>query len=78
MFSIDGLEHAPRREGLHLREHDSKAWIHFCFLVILMLWWICALCSCICGSEGEEEQKASLSRMSRLVVSVRLGIVLGM
>ena len=33
--------------------------------------------SCICGSEGEEELRAFLSKTSRLAVSVRLGIMLG-
>ena len=37
-----------------------------------MLWWICALSSCICGSEGEEERRASLSIMTHLAVSVYL------
>ena len=32
----------------------------------------------ICGSEGDEKQKTSLSIMSRLEISVRLGIMLRM
>ena len=35
-----------------------------------MLWWICAMSSCICGSEGEEERRVFLSIMSRLAISV--------
>ena len=65
-----------KREGLHLCEHDSMIWDHFCLIEFLMLWRICALSSCICGSDGEEERRASLSMVSRLVISVRLGIVL--
>ena len=34
--------------------------------------------SCICWLVGEEERMVSLSIMSRFVVSVRLGIMLGM
>ena len=37
-----------------------------------------SLGSSICGSEWEEERRASLSMMSRLVVSARMGIMLGM
>ena len=59
-------------------DHDSTVWVHFYLLDILMLCWICALNSCICGSEGEEDRRASPSIMSRWVVSVRLGIMLGM
>ena len=64
-------------EGLHLYEHDSTACVHFCLLEFLILWWICVLSSCICGSEGEEERKASFSLMSRLAISVRFGTMLG-
>ena len=67
-----------RREGLHLCEHNSTVWFHFCLLEILMLWWICELSSCIRGLEEEEVRKASPSIMSRLAISVRLGIMLGM
>ena len=54
-----------RREGLHLCEQYSTVWVHLCLLEFLMLWWICALRFCICGSEGEEERTASLPIMSR-------------
>ena len=49
------------RERLHLCEHDSTVWVHFCQLEFAMLRRICSLRSCICGSEGEEERRASLS-----------------
>ena len=67
-----------RREGLHLCVHDSTVWVPFCLLEFLMLWWICALSSCIHRSEEEQERRASLSIMSRLVISLRLYIMLGM
>ena len=78
MFPIKGFDYAPWREGLHLCEHDSTAWVHFCLLEFLMLWSICALSSCACGADGEEERRASLSIMTRLLFSVRLDIILGM
>ena len=77
-FPLSDLIMFHRREGLHLCEHDSTVWIHFCLLEILMLWWICTLSSCICGSEEEEKRRASLSIMSHLAVSLRLSIMLGM
>ena len=49
-----------RREGQHLSEHDSIVFVNFRLMEILMLWWICALSSCVCGSEGEEERKESI------------------
>ena len=42
-----------------------------------MAWRVCALSFCVCGSEGEGKRRTSLS-MSRLVISVRLGIMLAM
>ena len=65
-----------RREGLHLCEHDSTVWVHF-YLLELMVRWICASSSCICRSEREEKRRASLL-MSRLTISVTLGIMLRM
>ena len=50
-------------------------WVHFGLLEFTMLWRICASSSCMCGSEGEEERRASLSIMSRLVILVRLGVM---
>ena len=63
---------------IHLCDHDSTIWVHFCLLEFLMLWWICPLSSCIYESEGKEMQGSFLSIMSRLVISMRLGIMLGM
>ena len=40
------------------------------------MWWICVSIFFICMSVGEEERRASLSIMSRLGISVRLGIML--
>ena len=65
------------RRELHLCEHYSTFWVNFCQLEFLMRR-ICALNFCTCGSEGEEERRASLSIMIRLVISVRLGFMLGM
>ena len=59
-------------------ERDSTVCVHFCLFVFAMLWRICALGSYICGSERKEERKATLSIMSHLVISMRLGIMLGM
>ena len=67
-----------RCEGLHLCEHDSMVRVHFYLLELLMFWWICAFSSCICGSERGEDRRAFLSIMSRLVISMRLGIMFGM
>ena len=67
-----------RHEGLNLFEHDSTVSVHFYLLEILLLWWICALTSCICGSEGEEKRRASFSIINRLAVTVRLSIIIGM
>ena len=64
-----------RPVGSDMCEQDSTVSIHFCLLEILMLWWIYDLSFFICGSEREEEQRASLSIMSRLSDSVRLGIM---
>ena len=61
-----------------LCEHDLTVWVYFCLLEILMLCWVCVLNSYIYESEGEEERRASLLIMSRLAVSVRLGVMLGM
>ena len=58
-FQLRDLIMLHRRERLHLFEHDSTDWVHFCLLEIFMLWWICALSFCICGSEGEEELRGS-------------------
>jgi len=41
-----------RREGLHLWEHDSTVWVHFCLLESAISWWICALSLCKCESVG--------------------------
>ena len=56
-----------------LCEHDSTVWVHFCLLEFAMLWRICALSSFICGSEGEEERRTSLSIMSGLVIFSEVG-----
>ena len=74
MFPIKGFDYAPWREGLHLCEHDSTAWVHFCLLEFLMLWWIYALSYFMGRSEGEEEWRVSLSIISHLVISMRLGM----
>ena len=76
-FSIEGFHYAHRYEGLYLCDHDSMVWVHFCLLESAMLWLICASSSRICGSEGEEERRASLQIKSCLAISVRLGIILG-
>ena len=67
-----------KHDGLYLWQHDSMVWVHFYLLESAMLWPICALSSCICESVREEERGASLSTMSHLVISVRLGVMLGM
>ena len=77
-FPLTVLIMPHRRGGLHLCERDSTVWVHFCLFEFAMLWQIRALGSCICGSEGEEERKATLSIMSHLVISMRLDIMLGM
>ena len=77
-FPLRDLIMLHRRERLYLCEHDLTFWVHFCQLEFLMSWWVYALSSCICGSEREEERRASLSMMGHLVISVRLGIMLGM
>ena len=64
-----------RGEGLHLCEHDSTVWVHFCLLESVMLWPICALSLCMYGSMGEERLRASRSTMSRLFISVWLGVM---
>ena len=76
-FPLRDLSILHRPEGFHKCDQDSTVWIHFCLFEILM-WWISVFSSCISGSVGEEERRASLSIMSRLPVSVRLGIMLGM
>ena len=53
-------------------------WGYFWLLESEMLWWICALSLCVCGSEGEEERTVSLSMMNRLVISAMFDIILGM
>ena len=75
-FPLRDLVMLHRRETLHMCEQDSMVWVHFCMMEILM-WWIYSLNSCICGSEREEERRASLSITNRLAGSMRLGIMLG-
>ena len=41
-----------KHEELHLCEHYSTAWIHFCLLEFAMMWQICALSSCKCWLKG--------------------------
>ena len=77
-FALRDLSILHIYEGLHLCEQDSTVWIHFRLFEILMLRWVCALSSCICRSVGEEEWMVTLSIRSRLAISVRLGIMLGM
>ena len=67
-----------RREKLHFLEHDSKVRVYFCLLESAMLWRFCALSSCKCGSVQQEDWRAFRSTISRLTISVRLGIMLGM
>ena len=67
-----------RRKILHLWEHDSTIWVHFFLLESAMLWQICVSISCMCVSMGEEERRVSRSTTSHLVISVRVGIMLGM
>ena len=61
-----------------LWEHDSTVSVRSCQLESTLLWLICVLSSCKCGSAEEEERQASRSTMSCLVISLRLGVMLGM
>ena len=63
-----------RFERVNLCEHYSTVWVNFCLLESAMLWRICALSLCKCRSVVEEEQRASRSTISRLMISLMLGI----
>ena len=73
-FPLRDLIIPHRGEGLHVYEYDSKVWIDFCLLQSTILWRY----RCQRWVRGEEERSTFLPMMSRLEISVRLGIMLGL
>ena len=65
-------------EALCLCEHDSTLWIHVCLFELRISSVICASSVLMCESVGLSRRRESRSLISRLVESVKLGIMLGM